>query len=144
MNQIAPLEIGIAVKDLDLMVDFYQQVFACEEVRRADIPAQLSSQIGVAKDGYVNVWLKFPGGEIVKFVKPPEPPKRDEQPSFMADKAGVAYFTIYCDAIGEAIAEAEALGATLVSERALAEQGDGLKLAFLRDPEGNAFEFVQP
>lgn len=144
MKQIAPLEIGMPVIDLDRMLTFYTEVFACAEVRRADIPAELSAQIGVAKEGYVNVWLKFPGGEILKLVRPPNPPQLQDHPAFMSERTGIAYFTIYCDAIVEAIAKAEKFGATLVSERVLAEQGEGVKLAFLRDPEGNAFEFVQP
>ncbi|MEM7003012.1 MAG: VOC family protein [Pseudomonadota bacterium] len=144
MKQIAPLEIGIPVRDLDRMLNFYQQVFDCEEVRRADIPAALSSQIGVAEHGYVNVWLKFPGGEILKLVCPPQPPETTPPPDFMAQQTGIAYFTIYCADMAAALDAAESAGASLVSQRALAEQADGVKLAFLRDPEGNVFELVQP
>ncbi len=143
MQQTAPLEIGIPVVDLAQMVDFYVTVFDCEEIRRADIPAALSESIRVARDGYVNVWLQFPGGEIVKLVHPPTAPKRYPRPQYAAEKTGIAYFTVYCDDISGAIKVAEGKGATMLSERALATNDSGVKLAFLADPEGNVFEFVE-
>ena len=143
MKQTAPLEFGLPVIDLDQMLEFYTKVFGCVELRRADIPAALSAAIGVAAEGYINVWLGFPGGEIVKLVRPPKAPTRLDQPAYMADRTGLAYFTLYCDDIASAVATAEANGASLVSDRELAGSSEGVKLAFLRDPEGNAFEFVQ-
>ena len=64
------MECGIPVTDLDAMLDFYCSVLGCKESRRADIPAQLSNQLAVAPDGYVNVWLETPGGEIIKLMQP--------------------------------------------------------------------------
>ena len=143
MEQTAPLEIGLPVIDLDAMVDFYVSVFGCEEMRRADIPAELSRAIGVSEHGYVNVWLKFPGGEVVKLVRPPVPPELTQRAGYSASRTGIAYFTLYCADIASAVAAAEAKGAQLLSDRGLAESAEGVKLAFLADPEGNVFEFVQ-
>ncbi len=143
MRQTAPLEIGLPVIDLDRMVDFYVSVFGCEEVRRADIPADLSRRIRVADEGYVNVWLQLPGGEVIKLVRPPSPPQSKAQLEFSATSTGVAYFTLFCDDIATAIDKALAQGAELRSDPALAESGVGVKLAFLADPEGNVFEFVE-
>jgi len=143
MQQTAPLEIGLPVIDLNRMVAFYTGVFDCKEVRRAEIPAELSAMIGVAKNGYTNVWLQFPGGEIIKLVRPPEAPGKRAVPAYSGTQTGIAYFTLYCDDIAAAIATAEEQGATLVSERALAGSTEGVRLAFLADPEGNQFEFVE-
>ena len=143
MKQTAPLEIGLPVIDLERMVAFYCNVFSCEEVRRADIPAELSQKIGVAEHGYVNVWLRFPGGEVVKLVRPPEPPRPAQRLEYASLETGIKYFTLYCDDIETAIATAETEGATLVSDRVLAGSSAGVRLAFLADPEGNVFEFVQ-
>lgn len=143
MKQIAPLELGIPVVDLEMMIDFYTAVFGCEEVRRADIPAQLSSDIAVHPKGYVNVWLKLPGGEVIKLVAPPEPPLIAPAEEFTGSKTGIAYFTLYCDDISEGIRRAREKGGVVISKEELAT-GDALKLAFLRDPEGNVFELVQP
>ena len=142
MKQTQALEIGIPVRDLDRMVTFYCEVFGCSELRRAEIPAELSRAIGVAPDGYVNVWLELPGGEVIKLVQPPVPPEDNSAPDFFAARTGIAYFTFFCADIVEAVEKAEAFGATLASERALLDQ-EGVKLGFLRDPEGNVFEFVQ-
>jgi len=142
-KQTAPLEIGLPVIDLARMVDFYCQAFSCEEVRRADIPAELSKSIGVAADGYENVWLRFPGGEVIKLVRPKAAPARAPKLAFASETTGLAYFTLYCDDIAAAIAGAIEAGAQLVSEPALAEAANAVRLAFLRDPEDNVFEFVQ-
>lgn len=143
MKQSAPLEIGIPVIDLDRMVAFYRDVFSCEELRRAEIPPELSRAIQVTSAGYTNVWLQFPGGEVVKLVRPTVPAEPRHPPAYAAATTGIAYFTLYCDDIAEAIAKAEGCGAQLISERALATNQGGVRLAFLRDPEGNVFEFVQ-
>lgn len=143
MKQTAPLEIGIPVIDLDRMLSFYTTVFGCQEVRRAEIPAELSEKIRVSAHGYTNVWLQFPGGEIVKLVRPPVPPERSAALDYAGSKTGIAYFTLYCENIAGAISAAEGAGANVISDRSLAETGVGVKLAFLRDPEGNVFEFVE-
>ncbi len=143
MEQTSPLEIGIVVIDLERMVKFYTEVFGCVEQRRAAIPSELSAGLRVAPNGYENVWLEFPGGEIVKLVRPPEPPEPALRPEYAAGHTGIAYFTLYCSDIAGAIAVAEQSGATLLSERVLAEEGIGVKLAFLADPEANVFEFVE-
>ncbi len=143
MQQVRPLEIGIPVADLELMVSFYTTVFGCKEVRRADIPAELSQKIRVAKDGYVNVWLEFPGGEVVKLVRPATAPSPQTPLTYAAEETGIAYFTLYCDDIVAAVQAAEAHGAQMVSDRSLFEAEVPVKVAFLKDPEGNVFEFVE-
>ena len=143
MNQKAPLEIGLPVRDLETMVAFYKEVFSCQELRRADIPAELSSRVGIAENGYVNVWLQFPGGEIIKLLHPPEPPQEKPAERYLATRTGIRFFTLYCDDVAAAVSSAVANGAELITERVLMEGGVGAKLAFLRDPEGNVFEFVE-
>ena len=143
MKQTAPLEIGLPVIDLSKMVGFYTRVFGCEEERRADIPAELSRAIGVAEDGYENVWLRFPGGEVIKLVRPKTAPAQAPAAAYSSQTTGLAYFTLYCDDIAAAITSAVEEGAELVSEPNLAEASNPVRLAFLRDPEGNVFEFVQ-
>ncbi|MFT7654761.1 MAG: catechol 2,3-dioxygenase-like lactoylglutathione lyase family enzyme [Candidatus Azotimanducaceae bacterium] len=147
MHQTSPLEFGLPVIDLDRMITFYTQVFSCTELRRAEIPPELSRKIRVSEDGYTNVWLQFPGGEVVKLVRPPVAPIRAEPQEYSSNSTGIAYFTLYCDDIIDAIAAAEASGGVLISDRDLYEQSaegaSPIKLAFLTDPEGNVFEFVE-
>ncbi|MBM4382560.1 MAG: VOC family protein [Deltaproteobacteria bacterium] len=144
MKQIAPVEAGIAVEDLDRMHAFYTRALGCHEVRRAEIPAALSSAITLARDGYTCVWLKTPGGETIKLMRPPNKPAASGAPALLTERRGIAYLTFYCDAIGEVLARCEAAGATLRSDRALIQGERPVKLCFLADPEGNVIELVEP
>ena len=144
MEQIAPLEVGIAVDDLERMLGFYARVLSCTEVRRADIPASLTGALTSSRDGYVNVWLRAPGGEVVKLVRAPTAPTRDAARPFLADRTGLAFLTFYCRDIEAVLATAEANGAVLRSDRSLLGGAIGVRLAFFDDPEGNVIELVEP
>lgn len=144
MEQIQPLEVGISVADLDRMLAFYRTVLSCEEVRRADIPAALTRPLTSSAEGYVNVWLRAPGGEVIKLFRPPAEPPRDAPRAFLADRTGLAFLTFYCRDIDGVLATAEANGAVLRSDRTLLDGSVGVKLAFFDDPEGNVIELVEP
>ena len=144
MEQIAPIEIGLAVIDLDRMHKFYVDVLSCSEVRRADIPAELSRAIRAGSDGYVNVWLKTPNGEVIKLVSPPRPPQKSAQPAYSSERTGFAYLTFYCRNLEAVLAAAQSQGAVLRSDPSTLSGSIGVKLAFFEDPEGNVIELVEP
>jgi catechol 2,3-dioxygenase-like lactoylglutathione lyase family enzyme len=144
MRQTMPLEVGIPVIDLDRMYAFYTQVLSCTEVRRADIPAALSSSLSVAPDGFINIWLRTPNGEVIKLIRPPVPPAIPPAPEFMSARTGISYLTFYCSDLDEVLAAAEAQGAVLRSDRALIAKDAALRLCFFADPEGNIIELVEP
>ncbi|MBH79209.1 MAG: glyoxalase/bleomycin resistance/extradiol dioxygenase family protein [Gammaproteobacteria bacterium] len=143
MQQTQPMECGIPVTDLDAMLDFYCSVLGCKESRRADIPAQLSNQLAVAPDGYVNVWLETPGGEIIKLMQPPAAPQPHQAGQHLATRGGIGYLTFYCSDLHDTLAAAEAKGATLRSDRTLIDPERPLRLCFFADPEGNIIELVE-
>ena len=144
MDQIAPIEVGLVVEDLDRMLAFYTNVLSCTEVRRADIPPALSGAIKTAPDGYVNVWLKTPNNEVIKLVAPPAPPQRVSPPQFSSDRTGYCYLTFYCTNIEQAVDKAEESGAKIRSEPSTLSGEIGVKLVFFEDPEGNVIELVEP
>lgn len=144
MDQTAPLETGICVEDLEVMLAFYSDVLGCVETRRAPIPAELSDQLTLAPNGYLCVWLRTPGGEHIKLMSPPTTPERQEAPRHLTARRGIAYLTFYCSDLGEVLDKAEAHGATLRSERALASADGPMRLCFFTDPEGNVIELVEP
>ena len=144
MKQIAPIEAGLCVADLARMQAFYERALGFREVRRAEIPPALSSAIGLAAHGYTCVWLKTPGGETLKLMRPASPPAASGAPALLTERRGYAYLTYYCEAIGDVLARAEAAGATLRSERALLAGNPPVKLCFFADPEGNVVELVEP
>jgi catechol 2,3-dioxygenase-like lactoylglutathione lyase family enzyme len=143
MEQTGPLEVGISVIDLDRMLDFYGDVLSCEEVRRADIPASLTQALTASADGYTNVWLRAPGGEVIKLFRAGATPARDAARANLADRTGIAFLTFYCRDIEQVLATAEAHGAVLRSDRSLLSGAIGVKLAFFDDPEGNVIELVE-
>jgi len=144
MEQIAPIEAGIVVADLERMHRFYVDVLSCSEVRRADIPAALSRALRVAPEGYVNVWLKTPNGEIIKLVAPPVTPAKPPSAAFSAERCGIAYLTFYCRDLEGTLAKALALGAVVRSDPSTRSGAIGVKLVFFEDPEGNVIELVEP
>jgi len=144
MKQTAPMEVGLVVADLDRMYRFYVEVLSCTEVRRADIPADLSRAIRTASDGYVNVWLRTPNGEVIKLVKPPAAPARVATPAFSSERTGFAYLTFYCSDLEATLAAALAAGAVERSEPSTRSGAIGVKLVFFEDPEGNVVELVEP
>jgi catechol 2,3-dioxygenase-like lactoylglutathione lyase family enzyme len=144
MKQTAPIEAGICVEDLARMLAFYTRALGCSEVRRAEIPPALSQQIALAPHGYTCVWLKTPGGETLKLMRPPEAPAASGAPALLTERRGIAYLTFYCESIRDVLAAAEAAGATLRSDRALLAAGRPVRLCFFSDPEGNVVELVEP
>ncbi len=144
MQQIAPIEVGLPVIDLQRMLSFYCEVLGCEEVRRADIPADLSRAIKTSASGYINVWLRTPNGEVIKLVSPPQAPHRAERLEQSSERTGFAYLTFYCSNLEAVLATAESQGAVVRSDRALLSGDIGLKMVFFEDPEGNVIELVEP
>ena len=144
MQQSAPMEVGLPVINLDGMVDFYTTVLGCSEVRRADIPAALSSAIQASADGYVNVWLQTPNKEVIKLMRPPRDPVMTAPAENYSERTGFAYLTFYCANLEAVLRKAEANGAVLRSDRSTLSGEIGVKIAFFADPEGNIIELVEP
>ena len=144
MQQIAPIEVGLPVIDLDNMLSFYSEVLSCKEVRRADIPPELSQAIRASATGYINVWLQTPNGEVIKLVRPPEAPQRTPSMQQSSERTGFAYLTFYCSDLEQVLTLAESRGARLRSDRSLLSGDIGIKMVFFEDPEGNVIELVEP
>ena len=143
MQQTQPMEVGLPVLDLEVMLAFYCDVLGCEEVRRADIAPELSKGLTTSAEGYVNVWLKTPHGEVIKLMHPTVPTNRAPRVDFLTERTGIAYLTFYCSNLDETLAKAEANGAVLRSDRGLTGGEIGVKLCFFDDPEGNVIELVE-
>lgn len=143
MQQTAALEVGIPVIDLELMLAFYCEVLSCAELRRSDIAPELSRGLTTSAEGYVNVWLQTPNGEVIKLMHPSVLPARAPGTKFLTEKTGVAYLTFYCSDLADVLAKAEERGAVLRSDRNLLSGDIGIKLCFFEDPEGNVIELVE-
>lgn len=111
MDQTAPLEVGIPVIDLDGMLAPYERVLSCVEVRGTDIPAGLAHALGSGDAGYVAVWLRTPGGEVIKLFRPPVAPAPDTPRASLTERTGVAFVTFYCRDLEGVLRTAEEHGA---------------------------------
>ena len=144
MKQTSPMEVGIPVIDVDKMYAFYTEVLSCKETRRADIAVELSQGLTTSANGYLNIWLQTPGGEVIKLMSPPDSPSLNPAPEQLSMRTGIAYLTFYCSDLAATLAAAEERGAVLRSDRALiGEDQHPLRLCFFADPEGNIIELVE-
>lgn len=143
MQQSAPLEVGITVRNVDAMCQFYQRAFGCVEARRTEIPAELSAPLGIAQQGYLCVWLATPNDERIKLMAPAISPQQNASDDFFTARTGLAYLTFYCRDLNPTLAAALAEGATLRSAPELAAPEQAMKICFMQDPEGNIVELVE-
>lgn len=143
MKQTTPVEVGLAVVDVERMLSFYTSVLDCVEERRADIPAALSAPLGMADAGYLCIWLVTPVGERIKLMRPTQAPEQHTTPPYLTARTGFAYLTFYCRDLAATLDKAEAAGARLRSDRSLFGAEQPVQLCFFEDPEGNVIELVQ-
>ena len=141
MKMLAPLEIGIAVRDLAGMTKFYADVLGCARVSEVSVPADKSRTNGLSPDGCVVVRLQTPYGERIKLLAAPSTGAY-EHPRWLLARAGLAYVTLIIEGIDALCAQLKAKGVTLASE-APVENRPGLRVLFFQDPEGNVLELVE-
>jgi catechol 2,3-dioxygenase-like lactoylglutathione lyase family enzyme len=113
--------VAIRVKDLERAADFYENVLGLERIRFMGDPARPRT-------------IFYPGVQLVRAEAD------DTTTKGVFDHVGISV-----DNIEEVCASLAAQGIefeTPLTERSFAEIGRGLKLAFIRDPEGNRIELV--
>ncbi|SDE99768.1 VOC family protein [Limimaricola pyoseonensis] len=144
MRMTAPMEAGLAVRDLDRMLAFYREAFGFETVADVHVPAEKARAAALSRGGYRVVRLQTPRGERIKLLAPDTPPAARPEPTEMIlDRADGAYLTFIVDDLGDVVARAVAAGARPMTGDDPVEVRPGTYLAFLRDPEGHVFEIVQ-
>lgn len=143
LNMIAPLEVGIAVRDLAHMRHFYEQVLGFAFVSEIAVPAAHSRRAAMHEAGYTVVRLQTAYGERIKLLAPAQPPAPQAAPAYILDKANATYLTFIVDDIQAVIDRLHAAGVTFLTGTQRVEVRAGTYLSFCRDPEGNVLEIVQ-
>jgi catechol 2,3-dioxygenase-like lactoylglutathione lyase family enzyme len=138
---LAPLEIGIAVRDLPGMTKFYADVLGCKHVSEVNVPADKSRSNGLSPDGCTVVRLQTPYGERIKLLASPSTGAASHERWLLA-RAGLAYLTLIIAGIDDWCARLKAMGVRLASETPV-ENRPGLRVLFFQDPEGNVLELVE-
>jgi lactoylglutathione lyase len=143
IEMVAPLEVGIAVRDLARMREFYEDVLGFSFVSAFTIDAAGARQAALHAGGYTVVRLQTSYGERIKLLAAVDPAPATPVPDFILDRANASYLTFIVSdiqAVVDALVEAEV--PFMTGDRAV-EVRPGTYLAFCRDPEGNVLEIVQ-
>jgi catechol 2,3-dioxygenase-like lactoylglutathione lyase family enzyme len=143
MNMISPLEVGLAVRDLARMRNFYETALGCRFVSEVFVPAEKARQAALADDGYTVVRLQTSYGERIKLLAPVNPPPAVAQEGPILAQPLASYLTFIVADIAAVIERLRAQGVEFLTGPQRVEVRPGTYLAFCRDPEGHVLEIVQ-
>ena len=143
MTMLAPMELGIAVRDPQRMIEFYRDVLGCAFVSDVTVPADKAAANGLAEEPCTVVRMQTPQGERLKFLAPATPPDKDAHPRWLLERAGFAYLTFIVGDLDARLARLRAANVEIMSNDPPVVNRPGIRVVFFRDPEGNALELVE-
>ncbi|MFG2028583.1 VOC family protein [Streptomyces sp. NPDC048825] len=135
-----PFEVGVVVRDLELMEHFYREVLGCPAVHRSHIPESIGAPAGLGGELLV-VWLQVPSGGRIKLILPQTPPPPVQSAAPLTAARGLAYLTFHLDDLDPMVAALTAAGARPLSDPVVVP-ARGRRISFWADPEGNAVELA--
>lgn len=144
MKLVAPLEIGVAVKDLDKMIEFYCGTLGLEYVNEHRVPAELGQDATMSPSGYRIVRLQLNTGERLKLATPLDDAGLEavDRDGPVLARSGLAFLTFIVEDLQATMEGLRGSEATVTTPDKI-EIRDGVFLAFALDPEGNQLEFVE-
>ncbi len=143
MKMTVPLEFGISVINMDLMIKFFTEILGLKIVGDNSVPAELSARTGATPHGYRIVRLQTPYGERIKLAQAGLPPKQGEGVSHVMARQGLAYLTFVIEDLDGMIKRLKDHGVRLLSGGEKVEVRQGVYAIYSIDPEGNFIEFVE-
>lgn len=141
MNDVAPLEVGFVVSDIDAMLRFYRDVLGFAMLTDITMPATTSRAAGLAPDGYRVVRLASHRGDRLKLARPSSPGEPAPATDYMMQPRGGAYVTFIVDdlpALHERLRQAD----TRIASDGIVDLRPGVTMMLATDPEHNWLEFV--
>ncbi|MGW0841707.1 VOC family protein [Streptomyces sp. NPDC002787] len=135
-----PFEVGVVVRDLELMERFYRDVIGCRAERRSRVPESVGGPAGLGGEVAV-VWLRVPSGGCVKLILPRSASVSVSAAPMPAGRPGLSYLTFHFDDLDPVLAALSAAGARPVSDPVVVRTR-GRRISFWADPEGNVVELV--
>ncbi|MFJ1970008.1 VOC family protein [Streptomyces sp. NPDC087903] len=135
-----PFEVGLVVRDLDMMERFYREVLGCAAVHRSRVPASIGVPAGLGGELLV-VWLQVPSGGRVKLIRPQSPPVPAPSAVSPTGRRGLSYLTFRLDDLDPLVTALVAGGARPLSDPVVV-WARGRRISFWADPEGNVLELV--
>ncbi|GIK88250.1 MAG: hypothetical protein BroJett026_37310 [Betaproteobacteria bacterium] len=141
MKAVAPLEVGLVVRDVDALLPFYTRVLGLALVTDIVAPAAVGRAAGLAPDGYRVVRLESNRGDRIKLAQPLRPCDPVPAAAFALQRQGGAYLTFIVDELPALHAALRDAGATVHSE-GIVTLRPGVSMLLATDPEHNWIEFV--
>ncbi|MER6135532.1 VOC family protein [Streptomyces sp. NPDC001815] len=135
-----PFEVGVVVRDLELMERFYCDVVGCRVEHRSRVPESIGGPAGLGGE-FAVVWLRVPSGGCVKLIVPRSGTVSAGPGPLSAGRAGLSYLTFHVDDLDPVVAALPAAGARPLSDPVVV-LARGRRISFWADPEGNAVELV--
>jgi len=139
----APLEVGLAVRDLARMRAFYEGALGLSFVSQIHVPGPRAEAAAMCRDGYTVVRLQTGRGERIKLLRPDTLPPEKAETGLILERAGSGYLTFIVDDIRALIARLVAHGGEAMTGPDPVEVRPGTWLSFFADPEGHIVEAVQ-
>lgn len=139
----APLEIGIAVRDLKRMRAFYEEALGLAFVSEIHVPGPKAEAAAMCREGYTVVRLQTQKGERIKLLCPDRTPNSNAAEGLILERAGSSYVTFIVDDLQALLDRLVANGAVSMTGPTAIEVRPGTWLAFVEDPEGHILEVVQ-
>lgn len=143
IQNIVPMEVGIACRDLPALRAFYVDVMGLTVVSEISVASDKAAASALSAQGYTVVRLQTAFGERIKLLAPLNPPAAAAPSAYILDRANAIYLTFIVADIAAAIARLLAAGVDFLTGSQPVEARAGVLLAFFRDPEGNILELVQ-
>ncbi len=142
MKMLAPMEVGICCSDLDRLAPFYVEVLGFSHVSTLEVPADAVAKTGLGVSGYRVARLQSPYGERLKLLEPAEPPRMTPIEESLLSRRNAVYLTFIVEDLEAVIERLKQAGVGFLKGDQAVSPRPGLRLVFVRDPEGNLLEFV--
>ncbi|BAN28175.1 VOC family protein [Caballeronia insecticola] len=140
---LAPLEVGIAVRDLTRMRSFYEHTLGFTFISEFTVGPEMARKAAMHASGYKVVRLQTGHGERIKLLAPAEAPGADTRDGLVLDAPNTMYLTFIVDDIQAVVDRLIGQATRFLTGTTRVEVREGTYLAFCRDPEGNVLEIVQ-
>jgi catechol 2,3-dioxygenase-like lactoylglutathione lyase family enzyme len=138
----APLEVGIAVRDLERAATFYETVLGFRRMSEATLAPDRAEQAGFGRVAFRMVRMQTDYGERIKLLQTDPLPEDPGRAATLLGRTGFAYLTFVVTDIEAALDRLKQAGAEMITDGPV-QTRPGTRLAFFRDSEGNPLELVQ-
>lgn len=141
MTNVAPLEIGLCVADLEKSIAFYRDLLGFAEVSRIPTPAEFALRSGIAEYAYTVVRLQLPTGERLKLFRSSGPVDVPVPGTSPLSVVGLAFITLIVTNIQASVTHARQAGAAVRGD--VVTLRPGVSVALVVDPDANVVELVE-